>query len=347
MNYLNVKKLAAAILVAGGLVAGTAMAAGSYHFKLVDKIALPMSPGHGDWVAYDPGNGDVYVSLAGDAGMAVIDTKTNKVIAHVNGFMPNTMQFNKDYVYETDAPGPGKPNYVVVISKKDWKIVDKVQTKGTSPDGTWIDPANHMFYTASDDNNWLEAYDISDGAHPKFVKKIPLWPEKGSGPDAGTRAPDSSNLYASDDSWEEVVDPKAATVEPKVNLPIKVTKKGGTKGQFYDPKTDTLWVATTVADPHKGVFLLNPKTLATEKVLPAHTEIDQMSWDPGLGRAYTFESAAKGFGVYDTNTGKYVQFVKTGGKTEHTGDVDLANHEIYVFDGGHAQMLVYKPVKAG
>lgn len=347
MSYLSVKQLAAAIVVAGGLMTGTAMAA-TYHFKLVDKIALPTPPGHGDWVAYDPGNGDVYVSMPNN--MAVIDTKTNKVIADVKPIdSPNTMAFDKDYVYETSGPGPGKPNYVMVISKKDWKIVDRVKTQGTSPDGTWIDPDSHMFATAADDNNWMEVYDIADGAHPKFVRKIPLWPEKGSGPDAGTRAPGSSTLYASDDAWEEIVDPKTGTVGAKVQLPIKVTKKGGTKGQFYDPKTDTLWVATTLGgSPKDGVFLLNPKTLAIEKVLPAKkAEIDQMSWDPDLGLAYTFQSAAKGFGVYNTNTDKFIQFVTTGGKIQHTGDVDLANHEIYILDGGHAQMLVYKPEKAG
>lgn len=339
-------KILAGIALATGLMAGTALASPTWHFKKVATIPLPTPPGHGDWVAYDPGNGMVYVSMVND--MAVIDTRTNKVVADIKGInSPNTIAFDSDYVYETAAEGPGagKQNQIVVISKKDWKVVNKVNTKGTSPDGTWINPALHQFYTASDDNNWIEVYDISNGADPKFVKKIALYPTTGSGPDAGTRAPDKSTLYASDDSWEEVVNPTTGMIGPKVNTHVTVTKKGGTKGQFYDPKTNVLWVATTVADPNTGVLLMNPDTLAVEKVLPASTEIDQLSWDPKLGLAYAFESGAKGFGVYNTNAGKFLQFVKTGGKIEHTGNVDLATHEIYVYDGGQARMLVYKPEK--
>src|ERR1700739_1696148 len=118
-------KQLAGIALMSGLMSGTAFAA-NYDFKLVAKIPLPTQPGHGDWVAFDPSNQDVYVSLKG-SGMAVVDTRTNQVIHYFDAIpSPNTMAFDNDYIYETAAEGPGanKTNQIVVIDKKTWQVVD-------------------------------------------------------------------------------------------------------------------------------------------------------------------------------------------------------------------------------
>lgn len=334
---MRLKKLLASGAIFGGLLMGTAMAQ-TYHFKLVDKIALPGKPGHGDFVRYGRETGYVYVSLPN--GGAVVDTHDNKVVHYFKSITsPNSHAEDANYVYWTEANGPGKANQIVVISKKDWKIVNRVTTVGTSPDGMWIDPAAHKLYTAMDDNNWVDVY--STGKDPKFLKKFPLVPKTGGGPDVGILVPSKNALFIPDDSWEERLNATTGKVEKAVNLHIKVTKLDGTKGQIYDAKTNQLWVGTTSA----GVYVFNPDTLAVIKHLPAKGGIDQVSYDPKLGLVYAFEGAAKGFDVYDANSDKHVGFVSTGVGLTHTGTVDLANDEVYAYAGKAGALYVYKPEK--
>jgi DNA-binding beta-propeller fold protein YncE len=332
----SIKLLAGAALLSG-MMAGSAFAQ-SYHFKLVDKISLPGKPGHGDFVRYDPTDGYIYVSLPN--GGAVVDTHTNKVIHYFKSISsPNSHASDKNYVYWTVADGPGKTNQIVVISKKDWKIVNRVTTEGTSPDGMWLDPGNHKLYIAMDDNNWIDVY--STGHAPKFETKIPLYPAKGSGPDVGTLVPSKNILYMPDDSWEEAININTDKITHKVNTHVKITKLGGTKGQIYDPKTNTVWVGSTTG----GVLVFNADTLKIIKRLPSKGGIDQVSFDPKLNLVYAFDGGANGVDVYNANTMAPVTFISTGIGLTHTGTVDLANNDIYAYAGKADALYVYKPEK--
>jgi DNA-binding beta-propeller fold protein YncE len=332
----SVKLLAGAALLS--LMGAIPALAQTYHFKLIDKIPLPGKPGHGDFVRFDPTDGYVYVSLPN--GGAVVDTHTNKVVHYFKSIpAPNSHASDSKYVYWTVAQGAGKLNQIVVISKKDWKIVNRVTTTGTSPDGMWLDPDNHKLYIAMDDNNWIDVY--STGKAPKFEKKIMLYPSKGSGPDVGTLAPSKNTLYMPDDSWEEAININTGKITHKINTKVKITKLGGTKGQIYDSKTNTVWVGSTTG----GVFVFNANTLKLLKHLPAKGGIDQVSWDPKLGLVYAFEGAAKGFDVYDANTMKHVGFVSSGVGLTHTGTVDTATDNVYAYAGKAGALYVYKPEK--
>lgn len=321
-----------------GLMAMPAVAAGGPHYELVDKIQLPGKGGHGDFVLYDPSNRDVYVSMPN--GVAVVSTESNKVVHAFKSIQsPNSMAFDADHVYWTEADGPGKANQIVVISKKDWKIVNRVNTAGTSPDGIWLDPDNHKLYVAMDDQNDIEVY--STGEKPSLQGKIALVPSKGSGPDVGVLVASKNTLYMPDDAWEETIDLKDGKVTHSANLHIKVTKKGGAKGQVYDAASNQLWVGTTSA----GMLVLDASTLKVVKRLPAHGGIDQVSWDSKLGLAYAFEGKPKGFDVYDTKNMKPVTFVKTGAGQTHTGEADSDTHNVYAYAGVPNQLYVYKPEK--
>ncbi len=85
------RKLFTVVLAAAGLVltawgGGAAIAASdvsgppsaSNGYALVTTISLPGPAGHGDWVAYDPSNGYIYLSHHG-SNFVVVDTKTYKV----------------------------------------------------------------------------------------------------------------------------------------------------------------------------------------------------------------------------------------------------------------------------
>lgn len=332
------KALLGAALVSSFAI-GPTFASTPYTFKLVTKIALPTKPGHGDWVAYDPSNHDVYVSLK-DQGMAVVDTKTNKVVHVLQDIKaPNTMVFDKDYIYETAAEGSGagKVNQVVTISKHSWKIVSRVTTKGTSPDGTFIDPANKRLYVASDDNNWIEAY--TTGAHPKFVAKYPLEPAKPeNGPDVASLF--NGTIYATDDSDVETINPNSGKIGTVANYMLKQSKFGGTKGMIWDPDHNAIWVGTT----NHVIYIVDPKTLLIEKPLPETAGADAVMADPGLGLVYAFQSGAEGFDVYSMKDEKYLTTVSIGMKgPTHSGAVDTDTHDVYLYAGPAAAMYVYKP----
>jgi DNA-binding beta-propeller fold protein YncE len=334
--------LMASTAIVSGLVMGTALASSPYEFKLMTKIPLPTQKGHGDWVAFDPANQDIYVSLKGH-GMAVVDTKTNKVVhAFQDIEAPNTMTFDKNYIYETAAEGAGagKVNQVVVIDKKDWKIVDRVTTKGTSPDGTFIDPANHDLYVVSDDNNWIEKY--TSGAHPKFITKYRLQPAKPqNGPDVANLF--NGTIYATDDADVETVDPNTGKIGTLVDYHFKQNKFGGTKDMVWDLQHHVIWCATT----NHAMMLLDPKTLIVEKFLPEQAGADGVAIDRKLGLLYAFQGAIPGFDVYSTKDEKWLATVKTGtAKPTHSGAVDPASDEVYAYVGGDAALYVYKPETA-
>jgi DNA-binding beta-propeller fold protein YncE len=251
------------------------------------------------------------------------------------------MTFDDNYIYETAAEGPGagKVNQVVVIDKNTWQVVDNVNTVGTSPDGTFIDKANGRLYVVMDDDNSIDEY--TTGAHPKYIKKIMLMPKN---PVAG---PDVASLYhgwiyATDDSYVEKVDPNTGNIAAIVNYHLKLNNFGGTKGMFYDPIHNAIWVGTTTG----GVLIINPDTLAVEKHLKETAGADAVQADLGLGVGYVFQGGIPGFDYYSIADEKYLGTVKTGTKKPtHSGDVDPVTHDVFAYAGGDAALDVYQPVQ--
>lgn len=344
-------RLAAALLL-GMMLAGSAAVAALASdpvptpftlpapFTLIDKIALPAKPGHGDLVRYDPATGDAYVSLS--AGAAVVDTRTGKVVHTYRSIAaPNGMAFGRHHVYWTDAGGPGKPNRIVVISKRSWKIVGRISTVGTSPDGIWVDPGTHRLFVAMDDDNWVDIY--RTGATPRFAGKIPLAPaHPKAGPDIGVLVSAKATLYIPDDATEDAISTRTGKLVRAVPLPIPLGRHGGAKGQIYDTRTNRLWVGTT----DHAVLVLNADSLAVVRRLPAEGGIDQVAFDPKLGLVYAFEGGAKGFDVYDARTMRRLGFVSTGVGATHTGTVDPITHAVYAYAGEAAALYVYRPAAA-
>jgi hypothetical protein len=335
--------LVAALLASTSLVAAPALANG-YHFQRVATIPLPTKPGHGDIVTYDPMNGMVYVSLVDD-GLAVVDTRTNKVVHDIKNIPSpngNTADANYVYVAAADGPGAGKVNAIVVISKKTWKEVGRVTTKGTSPD--WIQVESNRIYVDSDDANQMEVY--STGEKPKLEHVWPLFPPNAkAGPDVATVVPSMHTIFQSDDSFVLAVNTSTGKIDRHMDTGVKLLKHGGTKGEVYDARHNRLWVATTNETP--GVFVLNPETLKVIKTIPEKGGVDQAAFDPKLGLLYTFEGGAHGFDAYNTNTMAHVAFVEAGGPAgpTHTGDVDTKTHMVYAYDGSGPSLDVFKPVK--
>jgi len=330
----------AALLASTALLTAPAMAAG-YKFEKVGTIKLPGKPGHGDIVTYDPSNKMIYVSLVDD-GLAVVDTRTNKVVHYIQNVpSPNGNDADANYVYVAcaDGPGAGKVNAIAVISKKTWKEVARVTTKGTSPDWIEADPKNHLVYTTSDDNNWIEVY--TSGAKPAFKAKWPLYPPKG-GPDVAILLEHKHRIFQSVDSWLDEVNTNTGAVVGHVDTHVKLTKKGGTKDFAYDAAHNRLWNGTTTG----GMWVWNPDTLTVIKKLPEKGQgVDQVGYDPKLGLVYAFDGGAKGVDAYDANAMTYAGFLPTGVGLTHSGTVDTDTHVVYAYAGDAGALMLFKPVK--
>ena len=128
-----------------------------------------------------------------------------------------------------------------------------------------------------------------------------------------------------------------------VDTQVAISNYGGTKGQIFDPVTNQIWVGTTTG----GIFVMKADTLKTIWHLGGHGSIDQVTFDPKLRIVYAFAGNAKGFDAYDMNTKRPLGFVSTGVPLTHTGDVDLANDDIYAFAGQTNEAFVYKPEPVG
>jgi sugar lactone lactonase YvrE len=381
MEGIMRRGLVGALVASAALLAVPALAQ-EYHYVRVATIDLPTPTGHGDWVAYDPSNKMIYVSLKDD-GMAVIDTRTNTV-AHVIKPIedPNVMAWDDNYVYETAAEGLpqgmnggpagtgfGTRNQIVVIDKHTWQVVDRVEmwdgslnvfgNRGTTPDAIGV--ANGRIYVDMDDNNVMDVF--TTGAHPQFVAQWPLEPRNTNswwlnttdytGPDAFAFSPDGHWIYQTVNTYIEKIDASTGAISNVVDLHTGLTSKGGTKTPAVDPKTGNVWLSTT--STKLGVFVLNPNTLQPIKNIPdagPGSGSDESALDPGLGLFYTFATGCKGvpnkggcFTVFDTNKMERVTTVGTNVHLTHSGTVDPDTHDVYAYEGSRARIGVYRPVR--
>ncbi len=334
----------AALVSSTALLAVPALASG-YKFEKVATITMPGPKGHNDIVTYDPENQMLYASMPDD-GLCVVDTRTNKVVHCVHNVpSPNGNAFDKNYVYVNagEGAGAGKVNAIVVISKKTWKEVGRVTTKGTSPDGVQVNAATDTVFIQSDDNNWVEKY--KGGAHPTFESKWSLYPANPkAGPDVGTLVRSLHALYVPDDMWFEKLNTGNGQIVAKIDTGIPLAKHGGTKASIYDPKTGLIWGGTT--DAASGMIVYRASDLHIVKRLPTHGGIDAVAYDPKLGLVYAWGGGGrKGFDVFDMKTMTPIAFVSTGIGNTHAGDVDTRTHNVYTFAGDGGVIDVYKPVK--
>ena len=351
------RKLALAGMVAAAALLSAPVMAADYHFDHVATIHLPGNTGHGDIVTFDSSNNMLYVSMAKE-GLSVVNTKTNTVEAYIEDVeAPNGVDWDAGHVYVAEADGvPAAQsaggivtNSIAVIDKKTWKVIDHINTRGTSPDWLAVDRQAGLLYTDSDDRNWMEVY--STGDHPELKAKWALYPYNSNlwlvdtadytGPDVATLVQSRHEIFQSVDSYVEVLDTNTGNVVRQVDTGVELTPKGGTKGEVYDAKNKHLWVATT----GKKILVLDPDSLATVKELPQKSGADVAAFDPNLGLVYVFEGGGKGFDVYDANAMSHIGFVSTDIGQTHTGDVDPASHLVFAYGGNDRVIEVYKPVK--
>ena len=318
----------------------------TYDFHKVATISLPGVKGHGDVAAIDPHNGRIFVSMHGPQ-VDVVSTKTDKTIKVIDGIPgPADIRYYKGYMYVAQGPGAGPDlNAIVVIGADSLKVIDKVKTKGTTPDEMTINPETHTLYIGMDDNNWVEVYNVSNPAKPVYEKTFHMLPPAAeSGTDSGLVVPSLNKLFWSDDWYQGVYNATTGEPEALVDFQIPLKKYGACKGNEYVAANNTVWVATTNAG-NDGMFVMNAKTNAVEKVLPEMGGVDGLAQDPKLGLIYAFMRwhGSHGFDVYDTHKMERIAHINVPSGQTHTGVVDPNTHIVYAFGGDEGMLYGYKP----
>jgi len=274
----------------------------------------------------------VYLGHHG-SDVIVINTENNSIIADINGIPePNGIAYDSKYLYVSSAAG----NFIAVISKANWGLINTVRTNGTTPDGIWYSQRYGRLYVASDDANHVESY--SAGPNPRLLdiySLLPLNPQ--SGPDVGVLVDGKNTLYMPDDNLVLALDLTSGQITNRLNTNLTIGVEGATKNMIYDNLTNRLWVATT----NNQTWVLDADTLKPITILPATAPDDQMAFDPAMRLMYTF--GGTGFDVYDADTLQHIMFVDTSSPITHTGTVDTANHDVYAYEGQANVVGVYAP----
>lgn len=296
-------------------------------------IPLPGPPGHGDWVTYDPANGYVYLAHCG-SNVVIVSMATNTIVTNIENIPgPNGIAYDDHYIYVTSGGG----NFTAVISKSDWKVATTFKTSGTTPDGIWVDKAAGKLYVASDDANQIEVY-APLGTNPHLINIIPLLPAKFvSGPDVGIIVPSKKMFYQPVDNLLLAISLDTGKIVNQLNTKLTIASNGATKNLVYDPQTNHLWEATT----QKVMLVLDADSLKEITRIPASASEDQMDFDSALRLIYAF--GGTGFDIYDADSFQHLGFLDTGSGNAHTGVVNQANHQVYLYEGNANLLAIFSP----
>lgn len=298
----------------------------------VKTLDLPGKGGHGDIVAYDPGQKAVYIAQSPDDNVIVINTQTQAIEKVIPGIKnDNGIAVGSKYIYVA----AGDDNKLAVIEKGTWKVVANVETGGKSPDAVYYDEKDKKIFVANDDTNTMGV--ISTEAPFKLVTSFPLSSDKAqSGPDLGVLIPDKNRLYQSVDNYILVIDTATNKIINKFTTDVAIAKTGGTKDMIYDPGKNIIWLGTT----SKKVFAMDPDTGKMNEVV-TQSGMDQITWDPVSKMLFLGESGSGSMEVINMTTQKSIGAVKmdTG---FHTLDVDTDQHMVYAYLNNSNKVAIYK-----
>jgi DNA-binding beta-propeller fold protein YncE len=246
--------------------AGARADAGSSHYKIANRFAVPGDSGW-DLLAVDDGR----VYLSHGTVVQVVDEKTGKLVGTIEGMnRVHGIALVPD-LHEGFATC-GVDTTVVIFDLKTLKPVKKLTINGVNPDAILYDPASKRVFAFNGRSNNAT---VIDAATHDIVGLVAL-PGKPELPAADGRGMMFVNLE--DTSMMSAIDTKTLTVKTSWSL------APGTEptGLAIDTATHRLFSACNnqlmvVSDYDAG------KVVTT---LPIGERVDGAAFDPGLKRAY-------------------------------------------------------------
>jgi len=343
--------LKASVGVVSAVVCGSALAAS---VGLTTTIGVEGNKLDNFDIGYvDANAGRYYLADRSNSAVDIIDTKTNKFIGRVTGFVgvkkdangravnnqsgPNGLAFDdtKKELWVGDGDSTVK---VIDVSAREPKIVATISTGGERrADELFVDTKDGVVLVGNNADKPSYVTLISTKPGHAIVGKI-VMPEATNGIDQTTYVPETGLFYSSVPVLKEeknhgglaVVDPKTAKLV-KI-IPIDDCMPAGS---MHGPGT-RLIVGCAAGSQNSGMM---PATVVvdvkTEKVVTVVHEVggeDEVWYDPGQHRYYTGSRDQPGgavLGVIDANTNRFVGSVSTG-LNAHSVAADAKTGAVYV-----------------
>jgi DNA-binding beta-propeller fold protein YncE len=322
--------LTMAAALASVVIGGNAFAAG---MKLLTTIDIPGEELKlFDIGTVDPETGRYYIADRSNKGVDIFDTKTNKYVGRVEGFVgvvmkdgkpvgsasgPNGVALDKktNTLWATDGDSTIK-----VIDLKSNKIVDTIPTGGTKrSDELAIDTKNGIVLAFNNADKPTFGVFISTKPGHKILGKVEV-PDATDGVEQSAYVEKTGLFYSSVPEWKEdnkqggvaVFDPKTMKMLRLINIPDCQPT-----GLMQGPGTNMLVGCAAGQDGTK----MTPATVIwdwkTEKVVTTVKDVggmDEVWYDSGTNQYYTASRGQPGgpvLGVIDAKTNKWVENVPT------------------------------------
>ena len=301
----------------------------------------------------DANAGRYYLADRSNSAVDIIDTKTNKFIGRVTGFVgvkkdasgravnnqsgPNGLAFDatRKELWVGDGDSTVK---VIDVSGNSPKIVATINTGGERrADELFVDTKDGVVLVGNNADKPSYVTLISTKPGHAIVGKI-VMPEATNGIDQTTYVPETGMFYSSvpvlqgekNHGGLAVVDPKSAKL-----LKIIPIDDCMPAGSMHGPGT-RLIVGCAAGSQNSGLAAATVVIdVKTEKVVNVVHEVggeDEVWYDPGQHRYYTSSRDQPGgpvLGVIDANTNRFVASVATG-VNAHSVAADAKTGAVYV-----------------
>jgi len=296
----------------------SAAGAQSLHYALIKTIDLPGTVGgHGDWVTYDPQTETVWLAQSPDHNVVVIDANALAIKKTITGVdSGNGIDLDDRYAFITDAT----PSKLLVVDKRTFKKVARVDTGGKTPDGVNVDTHSGKIFVANDDSNNEAVFDSKPPF--KLTNVFKLKPEDSKdGPDVALYVRSLDRLYQPVGGNIDVIDPNTNQILAVWDFGVASAAKGG----IYDSKTNHLIFGTG----DKKMLVVDAATGKLVTTIPVAGAVDQTAVDTAKRRAFVGDKTGD-IEVVDLDTNQVVDHIATE-KNIHTLTVDTKTHRVLVY----------------
>jgi len=301
----------------------------------VDDIPLPGGSTRFDYQSLDPQTGRLYVAHMGDDALLVFDTRSEKVIAHLDGFPRVRGVLVVPSIKKVYASAAGT-HEVVVVDAVTLKIIKRVAGV-KSPDGLAWSPEKHRLFV-SDEGGEAEFVIDTDADEP--VATIAMGGEVGN----TQYDPTSHLMYACIQTTNEFV-----AIDPTRNA---ITARFDLQGARHPH-------GFVIDDAHRRAYIAcegNSRLLVFD--LESHTVVDSfavgrvpdvLAFDGGLNRLYVAaEMGPTTVFHWDDAMKKLMLDGRVDvGENAHSVAVDARTHRVYFPLKSGPVLRVLRPVEAG
>ena len=291
-----------------------ALRADSLLKKLAD-IPLPGGATRFDYQSLDADAGRLYFSHMGDGELMVLDTGTEKLVAHLPGFPSMTGVLvvpSLKRVYGSVT----KNHEVAVLDTESLTVVARI-ADGRFPDGLAFSPETQKLYV-SDESGGVET--VIDTNTNKKLLSIPLGGEAGN----TQYDPTSHLIYVAVQTKNQLVaiDPQSDQIVARYEL-----KKGSHPHGFYIDAAQNRAYISCQKDNRLIVF--NLQSHQEQEVFQVKEDPDVLAFDRELKLLYV-ACESGGVSLFKAGNGK---LTKQGdvdvGPNAHTVAVDQKTHKAY------------------